>query len=199
VLLDLDPLGYRAAKELDTDRKLFLRTERDVISSENAGGMEQLLEHLDDDVAKGFEAGAHQLHDQPLVVPVADERGTTVTLAVNDAEGVRLFADRKASGRRGADAPAPPIVVEASRVVRVHQAEGDLRGGTPERDAKWLPTVIVDPGRPRGRGRPFDHVAAVNPWVSGRQTAGAFRRNAGDAGGIFLRAGHAGKVGRTGR
>src|SRR4029079_10572734 len=91
VLLDLDPLGYRAAQQLDADRQLLFAAERDVVSGEDAVRLKQLLKHLDDDVAVGLETGAHELDDQPPVVPVADQGGAGVSLAVDDPERIGLF------------------------------------------------------------------------------------------------------------
>src|SRR4029079_2936601 len=48
VLLDLDPLGYRAAQQLDAYRQLLFAAERDVVSGEDAVRLKQLLKHLDD-------------------------------------------------------------------------------------------------------------------------------------------------------
>ena len=96
---------------------------RDIVSGEDPCRLKQLLEDTDDDVAEGLEASAHELDHQPAVVPVADQGGASVSLAVDDPERIRLVADRHTTHNCGGDSRSPPVVVEAGCFISIHHPE----------------------------------------------------------------------------
>jgi hypothetical protein len=86
-------------------------------------------------------------------------------------------------------------VVEACPFVGIHHPEGDLGGGAPQRDAKWLSPMIEHADGSRRRGGPFRHITSIDPWMTGCYAAISFRCNAGEIDARFRGPRHAGKVG----
>ena len=102
------------------------RSQRGVVSREDAFDSRDIDEGIDDLGPRPLETGAHQLHHQPPVVPVADQRGQSIRLAVDDPIGARLSDQRvsPAGGRR--DPPPPPGAVDPFTVIALHEAKRDL-------------------------------------------------------------------------
>ena len=182
VFVHLDLVGYRATQELDADWQALLGTERDVIARENPGRLEQFVEHVDDDVAKRLESGAHELHDEPTIVPIADERGACVALAMHEAVRVRDAGKRCAQRDGVADARAPPPMVEHSVRIVVDHAQGDLRRRAPESDADRFPALVVHADCASGSGWSLYDVAAKDPRMSALPATRAFGGHDGDVG-----------------
>jgi hypothetical protein len=113
--------------------------------------MQQRVEHVDDDVAEGLEAGAHELDDERSIIAIANQGRTAVTLAVYDAICGRDRLEWRATADGGFDAPRPPVVIERDARVAVHHAERDLRRRAPKRYPDRFPSLVFDTHRSRGR------------------------------------------------
>src|SRR5262249_3186150 len=152
--------------QLDALWKLFLRAKRDVVASENSLRPGELDQRLDDDIAKRLEAGAHELDDEPAIVAIADERRTSVALAVDEPKRVRALTQPRPAAGGGAESGAPPRGVGVRAVASADHAERDLRRRTPQRDADRLSSMIRDANRASRRRGPSDDVAPIDPWVA---------------------------------
>jgi len=174
VLADFDLFGDVAAEQLDADRQLLFGAQGNIVAGEDAGGSNDRIQGVDDGITKGLEAGAHELHHQPAVVPVADERRAGVGLAVDQAVCACDRRQWSAPFHRGTNPLAPPGIVELSAWVPVHHAKGDLGRRAPECDADRLSALILDPYGPGRCSRSFEDVAAIDPGVAELPASCAF-------------------------
>ena len=159
---------------------MLLRAEADVVTRENSVGVQQVVNDVDDHVAKRFEPRAHELHDEPAVVAVADERRACVALAVDQTVGVGDVGERGAAADRVADSRTPPRMIERGAGIAIDHAERDFRRGTPEGEADRFPAVIMNADCTGGRGWSLQNVAAVDPRMSRKPASCSFGRHDGD-------------------
>ena len=98
----------------------------------------------------GLEAGAQELHDEPTIVPVANEGRGAVSLGVHEPVTGGLRSDPSAArgGRR--DAISPPATVDARGRIAIEHAQRDVRLRAPERPAHGMTMGISNcsPGQP---------------------------------------------------
>jgi hypothetical protein len=125
-----------------------------------------VIERVDDGVTKCFESRAHELHDEPPIIAVADERRTAVTLAVDESVGRRDAAKWISPPNRGNEMTAPPVGVERGIGVAVDQPKRDLGRRTPERSPNRLAPVILDAHRARVLCGPATDVASIHPRMA---------------------------------
>src|SRR6185437_10241012 len=93
-------LWNAAGEQLHGRRQSFPRPQCDVVACENSVWVHQTLERTDDLLAECLEARTHELHDEPTVVAIADQRWTSVCLTVNDAVRIRLDGERQTDVHR---------------------------------------------------------------------------------------------------
>src|ERR1043165_1366009 len=125
VLGYFDLVGDRTAQQLDANRELLFGAKRHVVSREYPVRMNEVVERVHDDVAKRLQPGAHQLHHEPTLVPVANERRTTVPLAVNQSVGACGVSGGLGPLGGGAETSPPPGRVEHRGRVVVDEPKGD--------------------------------------------------------------------------
>ena len=147
VFVDLDFLRHRSTEQLSPDRQILLSAKRDVIAGENSLRFHEMFQRIDDHVAKRLQAGAHQLHHQPSVVAVADQRRARVAFSMHQPVRVRRGLQRCSARNRIANAAHPPVVVQRRSGVAIHHSQRDFGCGTPERHANRLSTLVDDANR----------------------------------------------------
>ena len=184
VFVRFDLVGHRSVEELDRGGKPFLHAERDVVAGEDAFGSEEFAQRHDDVRSKVLESGAHQLHDEPSVIPVDDERRDSVSFAVHESERVR-FVLEAGSARDGAlELAPPPRCIDGDVGVAFDQPERDLRARAPEGGAEPLTALIGDMDSPGVCIGPLQHVAAEDPRMAIGPTSSSL---VGDDGGLHQR------------
>ena len=166
VLAHLDLVGHVSVQQLDRRLESFLRTERNVVSRQDSRRCLDVTQGVDDLGSVSLESRAHQLHDEPSIVTVHDERGECVAFAVHESVGVGLGLQSGATGDRALDPGAPPSRVERCVGIAVEQAKRNLRASAPECDAQGLATLIADANGARVSVRTLDHIAPEDPWMT---------------------------------
>jgi len=180
VFLDGDLARDVTVQQLRSAWKSFLAPKRDIVAPENALRSGHGDEGGDDLRPERFQSRAHQLHDEPSVVPIANERGAAVALTVNEPEGIRLGRELSAPGHRCGDAAPPPVPVDRRVRIAVDHAQRDLRLRAPERPTDLLAALVFDDHRARDRAGTTKDVAAVNPGMASSPAAGALGVYSGD-------------------
>src|SRR5437867_1566679 len=92
LLSDFDRGGHFASQQFRLQRQSFLAAQRNVIACENTQWTHRLFDRRDDLIAKPLQTSAHQLHDNPAIILIANERRKRVAFAVNQA--IRVGAGR---------------------------------------------------------------------------------------------------------
>lgn len=123
---DLHTFRDASPGELHVLAQRFVPAHRRVVPEEDAVRFQDLTHRGEDVAPHGFEAGGEELHDNPAVVPVHDERGERVAFSVHHAVGTRV--DAGAPGQRPTEPLHPPCRIDRSRR-GLEQPEGDLRRG----------------------------------------------------------------------
>ena len=143
-------LGHGARAPAPTRRvEPLAPAHRRVVAEQDAVGLEELDQRVDDRLAHRLEAGGEQLDHQPAVVAVHHQRGETVALAVDQPVGGRV--DAGSAGRRGGEVLPPPRRVHRA-IGALEQPQPDLGCGRVERLADEPAARVVD--RAPGPARP---------------------------------------------
>jgi len=93
-----------------------------------------------------LEPRAHELHDEPLIVAVADQGRAAIRLTVHESIGGRDVGEWSASRDGVSKTIAPPRGVDGGggSMVALEESKGDFGVRTPECPAEWLVALIVD-------------------------------------------------------
>ena len=126
MLGDLDLLRHVAVEERGLARKRLAGPEGGVVAGEDSVGAGELPERVDDRCACRLQPCAHQLHHEPPVVPVADERRDRIALTVDQTVGICHRGDGASPVDRATECPMPPCGVDARLGIGVQKAERDL-------------------------------------------------------------------------
>jgi hypothetical protein len=78
-----------------------------------------------------FEAGTQELDDQPLIIPVANERRASIGFTVNQSASSRVDAEGLPPFGGGLQTTVPPRGVDARVGVAVQESQCDLRERAP--------------------------------------------------------------------
>ena len=126
VLVDFDLARNVAVQHDGLPRQPFLGTERNVVPRQNPRRLGQRAQGSDYLFPESLEPRAHELNDEPLVVTIADERWTSVGLAVHEPERVGVVLERHPPRDGRSDALVPPRLVDHRIGVLVEQPQRDL-------------------------------------------------------------------------
>ena len=168
VLDDLDLARDVAAQELGRAAEpSFVRTAAS-LRARMPVGREQLAQRVDDRRAEALEPGAQQLHDEPAIVAIDDERRAArrPRRARRDTRW-SCVGERRAARERVRDAVAPPRGVERRGGIAVEEAQRDLGCGAVEGDAEWPAGAVGDDDGAGGCVGRIDEVAAIDPGMTG--------------------------------
>ena len=118
-------------------REPFARPHRRIVAGEDPLGAGERRDGIRDLVTERLESGREQLHDDPAVEAIGDQRRKAVALAVHEAVRVGFLRRRGSRLAIGAGDPrVPPALADRRVGVAVEQPKRDLGRRAPERPAE---------------------------------------------------------------
>ena len=139
---DLDLAWHRADDRLDIVGEPLATAGRHVVSEEDALGLEQGDDRVEDLLPHRLQAGGEDLGDDPAVVAVNHERREAVPFAVHHAPGGGI--DARASLGRPGEPLAPPGGVHLP-LGPLQQSQADLGGRRQEALPDETASGVLDP------------------------------------------------------
>ena len=180
-LAHVDRLGHGAADELHLLLEPLQLPHARVVPRQDAGGRDELLEQADQVGQQPVRPLRERLHDEAVAVPIDDERGQQVRLAVHQPVRGGVDAERRAVGDRALEAPTPQPEVGGLVAARQH-AQRDLGSIAEERPADRAAAGPDHGDGVAAAGADLGDVGPVDPRMAAADALGA---PAGDDGGGF--------------
>src|SRR6476661_4472382 len=126
VFIHLDLVGHRAGEQLDSRVESLFVAQGHVVPRENTRRLDELVQRGDDVRSESLEAGTHQLHDQPAVVSIDDERWDQVAFAMHEAIRIRGASELAAPCDGALECASPPRTINCRVGIAIEEAERDL-------------------------------------------------------------------------
>src|SRR2546423_8037486 len=126
VFVHLDLSWDVAVEHYCLPRQSLLRAQRYVVARKNPGRFDERAQRRKDFFPEALQSSAHELDDEPLVVPIADERRTAVGFSVHDPQRVGVILQRNPPGYGRRDALVPPSLLDHSIGIAIQQAQRDF-------------------------------------------------------------------------
>src|SRR6266404_3075387 len=174
VLMHLDLARDVTVQNSRLPRQSFFRAQRHIVARQDARRLWQRAQRRQYFLSEPLEPGTHELHNEPLVVAVADERRTSIGLAVHQADRVGVIFERYPSRDCGCDSLVPPRLVDNRVGIAIEQPQRDLRERTPESPPDWLAATVVNENRAGVHHWPLRHVRAIDPGMPAHPTPCTF-------------------------